>query len=68
MYAIVDNCMRKVFHPSTWFPSPGSALHGELDDGGSADGELIVKRPSLEPKIVTRQKKAAIADMIGVTT
>lgn len=32
----------------TWFPSPGSVLHEELDDGGSADRELIVMVLSLE--------------------
>lgn len=36
----------------TWFPSPGSVLHDELDDGGSADRELIVTELSLQPSTV----------------
>lgn len=39
----------------TWFPSPGSVLHDELDEGGSADRELIVKELNLEPTIATRK-------------
>lgn len=33
---------------STWFPSPESVLHEELDDGDSADRELIVIVLNLE--------------------
>lgn len=37
----------------TWFPSPGSVLHEELDAGGSADRELIVKVLNLKARILT---------------
>lgn len=44
-------CFKKNNHivkKCTWFPSPGSVLHEELDDGGSAARELIVIVLSLE--------------------
>lgn len=52
----------------TWFPSPDSGLHGELDDGDSVVGELIVEKRSLEAKIVTRQKNRPLPTRRGVAT
>lgn len=52
----------------TWFPSPDSGLHGELDDGDSVDGELIVEKRSLEAKIVTRQINRPLPSRRGVAT
>lgn len=51
----------------TWPPSPDSGLHGELEDGDSVDGELIVEKRSLEAKIVTRQINRPLLTSRGVT-
>lgn len=62
MYTIIPLCLdiawivlknNNVDFLCTWFPSPGSVLHEELDAGGSADRELIVKVLNLEARIVT---------------
>lgn len=57
-----------MFIPFTWFASPDSGLHGELDDGESVDGELIVEKRSLEAKIVTRQKNRPLPTRRAVVT
>lgn len=50
----------------TWFPSADSGLHGELDDGDSVDGELIVEKRSVGAKFVTRQINRPLPKRRGV--
>lgn len=71
LYAIYGNCVVvcvgiALLKFITWFPSPDSGLHCELDDGDSVDGELIVEKRSLEAKIVTRQINRPLPSRRGV--